>query len=78
MNLLGIVLKIQTFASAPNDSFNLYFVKQRKMIIMDNVTGFSKCSADIHVHMFIIQKRICLHRSENKINIHKVWQLIVK
>lgn len=51
MNLLGIVLKIQTFASAPNDSFNLYFVKQRKMIIMDNVTGFSKSSADIH--MFI-------------------------
>lgn len=52
MNLLGIVLKIQTFASAPNDSLNLYFVKQRKMIIMDNVTGFSKSSADIH--MFII------------------------
>lgn len=76
MNLLGIVLKIQTFASAPNDSFNLYFVKQRQMIIMDNVTGFSKSSADIH--MFIIQKRICLHTSENKINIHKVWQLIVK
>lgn len=76
MNLLGIVLKIQTFASAPNDSFNLYFVKQRKMIILDNVTGFSKCSADIQ--LFIIQKRICLHRSENKINIHKVWQLIVK
>lgn len=76
MNLLVIVLKIQTFASAPNDSFNLYFVKQRKMIIIDNVTGFSKSSADIH--MLFIQKRICLHRSENKINIHKVWQLIVK
>lgn len=54
MNLLVIVLKIQTFASAPNDSFNLYFVKPRKMIIMDNVTGFSKSSADIH--MFIIKK----------------------
>lgn len=76
MNLLGILFKNTTIASAPNDSFNLYFVKQRKLIIMDNVTGFSKCSADIH--MFIIQKRICLHRSENKINIHKVWQLIVK